>query len=212
MAEVGATVLVGNDFAVIDEAATAGEAAKPAAKAPEPKAEAKKPEPEPVAQAPKAKPREEAKPVSRPVEMPKFEVPMTKGGREIRRVPMTRLRDTASKRLKEAQNTYAMLTTFNECDMSALTALRKEMGPEVLETYGIKLGFMSAFIKASVMSLRKYPAVNAVIDGKDIVYRDYVDMSIAVSAPKGLLVPVIRNAESMSFVQLEKVNLRDNTR
>eukprot|EP00826_Nyctotherus_ovalis_P010944 TRINITY_DN12856_c0_g1_i12.p1 TRINITY_DN12856_c0_g1~~TRINITY_DN12856_c0_g1_i12.p1 ORF type:complete len:232 (-),score=47.94 TRINITY_DN12856_c0_g1_i12:282-977(-) len=182
-------------------------------KKPEPAAEAPKAEakPEPKAQAKQAaqpaKPKEEAKPKPMTAEMPKTEGPRTGGSREIRRIPMSRLRDTAAKRLKEAQNTYAMLTTFNECDMSALTAMRKQMGPDFLDFHGVKLGFMSAFIKASVMSLQKFPALNAAIDGKDIVYHDYVDMSIAVSAPKGLVVPVLRNCESMSFAQMEKVAL-----
>jgi len=201
-AEVGATVLVGNDFAVIDEKASPAEAkeekkSEPAAKPP--KTEKKEPKVE-------AKPTTEpAKPKPKAAESPKIEIPPMKGSREVRRVPMSRLRDTAAKRLKEAQNTYAMLTTFNECDMSALTKLRKTMGPEFLDIHGVKLGFMSAFIKASVMSLQKFPAINAVIEGKDIVYHDYVDMSVAVSAPKGLVVPVLRNCESMSFAQIEKV-------
>lgn len=207
LAEVGATVLVGNDFAVIDE-----KAAPPAEdKKPEPKAEEKKPEPKPEEPKPEVKkeqPKPEEKKPSPPKETPNskpVEVPAMKGSREVRRVPVNRLRDTAAKRLKEAQNTYAMLTTFNECDMSALTALRKQMGAEFLENHGIKLGFMSAFIKASVMSLQKYPAINAVIDGKDIVYHDYVDVSVAVSAPRGLVVPVLRNCESMSFAKIEEV-------
>lgn len=203
-AEVGATVLVGNDFAVIDEKASPlAEEPKPA-----PKVEKKEqPKEEPKA-APKPAPKPATpKPAAKPAEMPKTEAPETKGTREIRRVPMSRLRDTAAKRLKESQNTYAMLTTFDECDMTALTAMRKEMGPDFLDIHGVKLGFMSAFIKASVMSLQKYPAINAVIDGRDIVYHDYVDMSIAVSAPRGLVVPVLRNCESMSFAKMEKVRL-----
>lgn len=115
------------------------------------------------------------------------------------------MRQTAAIRLKEAQNTYAMLTTFNECDMSELTNLRKELSEDFLKAHGAKLGFMSAFVKASVMSLQKFPAINAVIDGKEIVYHDYMDISVAVSAPKGLLVPVLRNCESLNFADIEKV-------
>lgn len=202
MAEVGATVLVGNEFAVIDETATASAEKKPEPAAEAPKAAARA---EPRQTPEPAKAKGEAKPKPKAPEMPKTEAVRSKGSREIRRVPMSRLRDTAAKRLKEAQNTYAMLTTFNECDMSALTAMRKQMGPDFLDLHGVKLGFMSAFIKASVMSLQKFPALNAAIDGKDIVYHDYVDMSIAVSAPRGLVVPVLRNCESMSFAQMEKV-------
>lgn len=164
----------------------------------EPKAEAKSaPEPAKLKEQPKSK--------LKAVESPKIETAAVKGSREIRRVPMSRLRDTAAKRLKEAQNTYAMLTTFNECDMSSLTKMRKQMGPEFLDIHGVKLGFMSAFVKASVMSLQKFPAVNAIIEGRDIVYHNYVDISIAVSAPKGLVVPVLKNCESMSFSSIEKV-------
>lgn len=204
-------MIVGNDFAVIDETATGpAAAAAPAAPKAEPKVEAKpKAEEMPKAEAPKA----EAKPA--PAEAPKKEAakPMItepvhhgpKGAREVRRVPLSKLRQTASQRLKEAQNTYAMLTTFNECDMTALTNMRKELGDIFTKTHGARLGFMSAFVRASVLSLQKYPAINAVIDGKEIVYHDYADISVAVSAPKGLLVPVLRNCESMSFADIEKV-------
>ena len=96
-------------------------------------------------------------------------------------------------RLKEAQNTNAMLTTFNEIDMSAYMKMRKEYGDLFLKKHGVKLGFMSGFVKAATLALKDQPVVNAVIDGKDMVYRDFVDISVAVSAPKGLVVPVLRN-------------------
>eukprot|EP01022_Parablepharisma_sp_SALTPOND_P007380 TRINITY_DN1301_c0_g1_i1.p1 TRINITY_DN1301_c0_g1~~TRINITY_DN1301_c0_g1_i1.p1 ORF type:complete len:358 (-),score=47.95 TRINITY_DN1301_c0_g1_i1:1666-2739(-) len=213
-AEVGATVLVGNDFAVIDETAKPPEASKPQEKKPEPAAEEKKPKEEPKAE---SKPQPTPEPKAAPKPEPKkeaptmIEAPAQKGTREMRRVPMSKLRQTAAQRLKEAQNTYAMLTTFNECDMSALTSLRKELGEPFNKTHGVKLGFMSAFVKAAVMSLQKFPAINAVIEGKEIVYHDYVDVSVAVSAPKGLLVPVLRNCESMSFADIEKVTLSPYT-
>ena len=208
-AKVGATVLVGNDFAVIDE--TAAAAAAPAAeeKKPEVKAEPAKEASKPAAEA-KPAPKAESKPEPKHEAAPKkeakpmIEAPAPKGGREIRKVPMSKLRQTASQRLKESQNTYAMLTTFNECDMTGLTALRKELAEDFLKAHGVKLGFMSAFIRASVMSLQKFPAINAVIAGKEIVYHDYIDISVAVSAPKGLLVPVLRNCEAMSFAGIEK--------
>lgn len=215
-AKVGQTVLVGNDFAVIDETQVGSAKAAPApaqapAAAPAETPKAPKPQemkPESKPQEPKAQtsaPAPEKKP-SAPEPAPfKEPIPAAKFSREIRRVPMSRLRQTASKRLKDAQNTYAMLTTFNECDMSEMTKLRKELGDDFLKTHNSRLGFMSAFVKASVMSLQKFPAINAVIEGKEIVFHDYVDMSVAVSGPKGLLVPVLRNCESLGFAEIEKV-------
>lgn len=116
---------------------------------------------------------------------------------------MTRLRKRVAERLKQSQNTLAMLTTFNEVDMSGLMNLRKEFKDEFLEKHGVKLGIMSLFIKASVDALKKVPAVNAVIDGDNIVYRDYYDVSVAVSSPRGLVVPVIRDADQLSFAGVE---------
>ena len=108
-----------------------------------------------------------------------------------------------AERLKSAQNTYAMLTTFNEIDMSNLMAMRAEYKDAFLEKHGVKLGFMSCFIKAAAKALRAEPAVNAIIDGDEIVYRDYFDVSVAVSAPKGLVVPVLRDVDKMSFAGVE---------
>jgi 2-oxoglutarate dehydrogenase E2 component (dihydrolipoamide succinyltransferase) len=108
-----------------------------------------------------------------------------------------------SERLKSAQNTYAMLTTFNEINMSNLMAMRAEYKDAFTETHGVKLGFMSCFIKAASKALRQTPAVNAIIDGDEIVYRNYYDVSIAVSAPKGLVVPVLRDVDAMSFADVE---------
>jgi len=209
---VGGTVLVGNDFAVIDEtAAPEAGAAKPAPKAEAPKAEAPKAEAPKPKEEPKAAPKVEAKPEPRAAPAPKMpekpfvaEAQPMKGGRETRRVPMSKLRQTAAQRLKESQNQYAMLTTFNEVDMSALTSMRKELGEQFLKTFGVKLGFMSAFVRAAVLSLKKYPIVNGRIDGKELIYNDYIDISVAVSAPKGLVVPVLRNCENMSFVDIER--------
>jgi len=117
---------------------------------------------------------------------------------------MTRLRETVSNRLKQAQNTCAMLTTFNEVDMSNIMQLRKDYGEQFQKKHSIKLGFMSAFLKASVIALQDQPVINCFIDGKDIVYRDFVDLSVAVAAPKGLVVPVIRNAQNLSLAGFEK--------
>jgi len=112
---------------------------------------------------------------------------------------------TIAKRLKDAQNTAAMLTTFNEIDMSGIMALRSKHKDEFLEKHGVKLGFMSVFTKAAAKALMKYPAVNALYDAenKATVYRDYADISVAVATPTGLVVPVIRNAESLTFAGVE---------
>jgi 2-oxoglutarate dehydrogenase E2 component (dihydrolipoamide succinyltransferase) len=117
---------------------------------------------------------------------------------------MTNLRKTVSRRLVEAKNTTAMLTTFNEVDMSKIMAIRTANKDKFKEAHGINLGFMSFFTKACCFALGEWPAVNAYIDGDSIVYHDYCDISIAVSAPKGLVVPVIRNAESLSMFEIEK--------
>ncbi|RZC46218.1 hypothetical protein C5167_039187 [Papaver somniferum] len=121
-----------------------------------------------------------------------------------RRVPMTRLRKRVAARLKDSQNTFALLTTFNEVDMTNLMKLRSEYKDAFVEKHGVKLGFMSGFVKAAVSGLQNQPIINAVIDGDDIIYRDYVDISIAVGTPKGLVVPVIRDAEKMNFADIEK--------
>jgi 2-oxoglutarate dehydrogenase E2 component (dihydrolipoamide succinyltransferase) len=117
---------------------------------------------------------------------------------------MSNLRKTISRRLVEAKNATAMLTTFNEVDMSAVMEIRKKFKDAFKEKHGVNLGFMSFFAKACCHALAEFPAVNAYIDGDHIIYHEYCDISIAVSAPKGLVVPVIRNAESLSMAQLEK--------
>jgi 2-oxoglutarate dehydrogenase E2 component (dihydrolipoamide succinyltransferase) len=116
---------------------------------------------------------------------------------------MSNLRKTISRRLVEAKNSTAMLTTFNEVDMMAIMDIRKKSKDKFKETHGVNLGFMSFFTKACCYALQKYPAVNAYLDGENILYHDYCDISIAVSAPKGLVVPVIRNAESLSMAGVE---------
>jgi len=126
------------------------------------------------------------------------------GTRTETRVPMSRLRNTISKRLKEAQNTNASLTTFNEIDMSALMDMRKEVQDSFVKRHGCKLGFMSPFMKASIQALKEQPVVNAAINDGDMVYRDFIDISTAVSTPTGLVVPVIRNCNDMGFADLEK--------
>ncbi len=126
------------------------------------------------------------------------------GTRTETRVPMNRMRIRIADRLKDAQNTNAMLTTFNEIDMSAYMNLRKEYGEAFLKKHNVKLGFMSGFVRAATLSLIDQPIVNAVIDGKDIVYRDFVDISVAVSTPKGLVVPVLRNCQNMNMHDVEQ--------
>ena len=120
------------------------------------------------------------------------------------RVPMTRLRKRIAERLKEAQNTAAMLTTFNEVDMTALFALRNQYKDQFEKRHGTKLGFMSFFVKASIEALKDWPAVNAEIDGTDLVYKKYYDIGVAVGTPQGLVVPVVRNADQLSFAGVEQ--------
>ncbi|XP_008192723.2 dihydrolipoyllysine-residue succinyltransferase component of 2-oxoglutarate dehydrogenase complex, mitochondrial [Tribolium castaneum] len=125
------------------------------------------------------------------------------GTRTEQRVKMNRMRLKIAERLKQAQNVNAMLTTFNEIDMSYIMEFRKANQDAFQKKYGLKLGFMSAFVKASAYALQDQPVVNAVIDGQEIIYRDYVDISVAVATPKGLVVPVVRNVERMSYADIE---------
>lgn len=120
------------------------------------------------------------------------------------RVRMTRIRQTIARRLKDAQNTAAMLTTYNEADMTEIMALRKQYKEIFIKKHGIKLGFMSFFIKACVQALKDVPAVNAEIDGTDIIYKNYYDISVAVGTPKGLVVPVLRDCDTLSLGGIEK--------
>jgi 2-oxoglutarate dehydrogenase E2 component (dihydrolipoamide succinyltransferase) len=124
--------------------------------------------------------------------------------RQDRREKMSNLRKTVSRRLVEAKNTTAMLTTFNEVDMTAIMDIRKKYKDTFKERFGVNLGFMSFFTKACVIALQEWPSVNAYIDGGEIIYHEYCDISVAVSAPKGLVVPVIRNAETLSMAEIEK--------
>jgi 2-oxoglutarate dehydrogenase E2 component (dihydrolipoamide succinyltransferase) len=130
--------------------------------------------------------------------------PAASGERGEERVKMTRLRQTIAKRLKSAQDTAALLTTFNDCDMSAVIAAREKFKDAFEKKHGIKLGFMSFFAKAACLALKDIPAVNAQIEGDEIVYFPYVDLSVAVSAPNGLVVPVVRNVDAMGFAEIEK--------
>ncbi len=130
--------------------------------------------------------------------------PAAAGERREERVKMTRLRQTIAKRLKRAQETAALLTTFNDCDMTEVIAARERYKDLFARKHGVKLGFMSFFAKAACLALKDIPSVNGQIDGEEIVYFDYVDLSVAVSAPNGLVVPVVRNVDSLSFADIEK--------
>ncbi|WP_417627484.1 2-oxoglutarate dehydrogenase complex dihydrolipoyllysine-residue succinyltransferase [Pararhodobacter aggregans] len=142
-------------------------------------------------------------PASAPVSVPRGPVPADDAARE-ERVRMTRLRATIARRLKDAQNTAAMLTTYNEVDMSGIMGLRDEYKTQFEKKHGVKLGFMSFFVKACCHALKEVPEVNAEIDGQDIVYKNYVHMGVAVGTPSGLVVPVVRDADQMGFAAIEK--------
>ncbi|MDP8162416.1 2-oxoglutarate dehydrogenase complex dihydrolipoyllysine-residue succinyltransferase [Pasteurella skyensis] len=129
---------------------------------------------------------------------------VTYSGRSEKRVPMTRLRKRIAERLLEAKNTTAMLTTFNEVDMQPIMQLRKTYGDKFEQQHDVRLGFMSFYIKAVVEALKRYPEVNASIDGSDVVYHNYFDVSIAVSTPRGLVTPVLRDCDKLSMADIEK--------
>ncbi len=150
-----------------------------------------------------------APPEREPAAAPAPSVPAGEAGgaplaaRGERREKMSRLRARIAERLKEAQNTAAILTTFNEVDMGAVIALRRRYREEFEKAHGVRLGFMSFFAKAAVQALRRFPPVNARIEGPDIVYHDYCDIGVAVGSPRGLVVPVLRNVETLSFAGIE---------
>ena len=130
--------------------------------------------------------------------------PAASGGRAEERVPMTRMRAKIAERLMLSKNSIAMLTSFNEINLSKVAAMRKELGEQFEKANGIKLGFMSFFVKAAVEALKRHPIVNSSVDGNDIVYHGYQDISVAVSTDKGLVTPVLRDAQNMSFADVEK--------
>lgn len=132
------------------------------------------------------------------------ESPRAPGSRNETRIKMSRMRLRIAERLKESQNAAASLTTFNEVDMSEIMAMRKRFKDDVFKTHDVKLGFMSAFVRACCLVLKEIPTANASIEGDEMVYRDYVDLSVAVATPKGLVTPVLRNAESLGLIEIEK--------
>jgi 2-oxoglutarate dehydrogenase E2 component (dihydrolipoamide succinyltransferase) len=214
LAEVDDVVAVGaplfridTDVKVADKPAAPAAAPEPVAAAKEqpaaPVAAAATPPPPPLApaSAPK-KPTPPPKPAGPPIP----DAPAFIGARTERRTKMSRMRQRVAARLKDAQNTAAMLTTFQECDMGNFMEIRNRHKDEFEKKHGVKLGFMSVFVKAATAALQEIPAVNAYIDdeAKEVVYRDYVDISVAVASPNGLVVPVLRNTESMNFADVEK--------
>lgn len=224
------TVTVGQEIVKMAEGEggekTAGEEPKEpaseeqpsASEKPEKEKEPEKPAPEPKEEKPAPKedkpsppPKPSSKPAAPKKEEPKKDAPKDKeafGNRGENRVKMNRMRLRIAERLKQSQNTAASLTTFNEVDMSNLMEFRKLYRDDVLKKTGVKLGFMSAFSRACVLAMKELPAVNASIEGPNggdtIVYRDYVDISVAVATEKGLVTPVVRNAESLNMVEIEQ--------
>ena len=201
----GEKAKVGDVIALLEPAEKAKDEAKPAPKLEKPQAKPAAPPP-PPAPAPA--------PASAPVPAPERKkvepqpAPAAAGEEATNRqeevVPMTLLRRTVAARLVEAQQTMAMLTTFNEIDMSAVMAMRKQYQESFTQKHGVKLGFMSFFVKATVEALKAIPQLNASVRGNDIVYHRYFDIGVAIGGGKGLVVPVLRNAEKMSFAEVEK--------
>ncbi|MGJ7520826.1 2-oxoglutarate dehydrogenase complex dihydrolipoyllysine-residue succinyltransferase [Variovorax sp. LT1P1] len=155
-----------------------------------------------TAKAPAAAPAPAAKPALQQVAAPSS--PKDLGERPEQRVPMSRLRARIAERLLQSQSTNAILTTFNEVNMAPVMEMRKKFQDQFTKEHGVKIGFMSFFVKAAVHALKKFPVINASVDGNDIVYHGYFDIGIAVGSPRGLVVPILRNADQMSFAEIEK--------
>ena len=218
LAKTGDLLNVGQDFFVIDTSATAPSGATKAAEKDSPKKDeqASQKEQAPASKEASATPKKEESAPSKKSESvatpkkeassPAKESKPKSGSRNETAVPLKPMRLSIAKHLKNSQNTAAMLTTFNEVDMHNLTNLRAKYKDEFEAAHGIKLGFMSAFVKASAQALVKSPVVNALFDAEksSIIYRDYVDISVAVSTPTGLVVPVLRDCQDMSFADIEK--------
>ncbi|KAJ3077299.1 2-oxoglutarate dehydrogenase complex E2 component [Podochytrium sp. JEL0797] len=194
-AKEGETIAVGSNLFKVNTNGVAGAPAAPKAAVPVAAA--------PVAAAPKAAAAAPAPKAAAPV-TPVASIPVPTGARLERRVKMNRMRKTIASRLKESQNTAAALTTFNEIDMSALMEFRSKYKDAVMDKYGVKMGFMGAFIKAASLALKEIPEVNARMEGDEVVYSDFVDISVAVATPKGLVTPAVRNCQNMSLLAIEK--------
>ncbi len=143
-------------------------------------------------------------PAAQPVSVPAAQASVPSGPRAEQRVPMTRIRQRIAERLKEVQNTAAILTTFNEVNMQPAMDLRKKYQDLFVARHGVKLGFMSLFVQAATAALKQYPAVNASIDGKDVIYHGYYDLGIAVASERGLVVPILRDTDAMGLADIEK--------
>jgi len=218
--EAGATVTSSQVVAIIEEGAVAA-APAPAAKADAPKAAAPAPAAAPAVKADTAglppgaanyAARNDINPADvagtgRAGRVTKEDlvnhVKSGGGARPEQRVPMTRIRQRIAERMMQSKNSIAMLTSFNEVNLSKVMAMRKELGEPIEKTHGIKLGFMSFFAKAAANALAKHGIVNASVDGNDVIYHGYADISIAVATDKGLVTPVLRNVENMSFAEIE---------
>ncbi|KAF7047794.1 hypothetical protein CFC21_056669 [Triticum aestivum] len=202
IASEGDTVTPGTKVAVISKSAAPSEAHV----APSEETSQKETPPPPPPEKPKVEAKspkvESVKPQASKLASPSE--PQLPPKERERRVSMPRLRKRIANRLKDSQNTFALLTTFNEVDMTNLMKLRTDYKDEFVKKHGVKLGLMSCFVKAAVSALQNQPIVNAVIDGDDIIYRDYIDVSVAVGTSKGLVVPVIRDTEGMNFADIEK--------
>mmetsp|Transcript_8836 Transcript_8836/g.11030 ORF Transcript_8836/g.11030 Transcript_8836/m.11030 type:complete len:436 (-) Transcript_8836:159-1466(-) len=207
LVEVEETVTVGQDLVKIEEGEGPAGGAKEEPKKEESKEEPKKEESAAPKkeEAPKPKKEEPKKEAKKETSKSGEEATFTNFSRNEERVKMNRMRLRIAERLKESQNTNASLTTFNEVDMTNLMEMRKLYKDEFLEKTGIKLGFMGAFAKASTLAMKDIPAVGASIENNDtLVFRDYADISVAVATPKGLVTPIVRNAESLSILGIEK--------
>ena len=192
----------GDVLAYLERRAKPAAAAPAAAAAAPPREPAPAPQPAPVPEpAPALRPAPAAAPAAA---APVAARPATEAGAREERVRMSRLRRTIAARLKEAQNNAAMLTTFNEADMSAVLALRSRYRDSFEKKHGVRLGFMSFFVKACVVGLKELPSVNAQIDGEDFVYKNHYDFGIAIGSGQGLVVPVVRNVDAKSFAEIEK--------
>ncbi|MCM8594381.1 2-oxoglutarate dehydrogenase complex dihydrolipoyllysine-residue succinyltransferase [Accumulibacter sp.] len=184
-----------------------GRVTKADAQAAQPPAEKPAPAPSPAAPeaaAPAAPPPRPSPFVTAPALPPAPAVAVPFGERPEQRVPMSRLRARVAERLLQSQATNAILTTFNEVNMGPIMALRKQYGDRFEKAHGVRLGFMGFFVKAAVAALQKFPIVNASVDGNDIVYHGYIDIGIAVGSPRGLVVPILRDADQMSIADIEK--------
>ena len=215
LVDLNADVKIGTEFAEVDTDSQGGEQKKeeaqpkkedaPKVEVKETKAEAPKPS-QNVDKKPEVQQKVATKPEAAPQTKPTTSTTVSTTERIETREKMSRLRRTVAARLKESQNTYAQVTTFQELDMGEIMQMRTDLGAEFLKKYNVKLGFMSFFVKAVTQTLRERPIVNSVIDDKsqEIIHRNFIDISVAVSSPKGLVVPVIKDCQNLNFAKIEQ--------